>query len=130
MEFGKERSFGLLVGGIFALLSLLWIWRGRHPVGSRAAAILAAVLLISAVAAPVLLKFPLKLWLRIGSVLGWINSRIVLSIVFSLLFVPLGFILRCLGWDPLRRPSAQRRQSGWMPYPSRIQQRTHYERMY
>lgn len=68
-------------------------------------------------------------WMQLAHALGWINARIVLSAIFFLVFMPVGLIARLVGWDPLRRrwPSGQ---SGWVPYPERHQDPTHYERMY
>ena len=53
--------------------------------------------------APHFLKFPYKLWMRIGHVLGWINSRIILGLVFIIILQPIALIMRAKGYDPLRK---------------------------
>ena len=35
--------------------------------------------------------------------LGWINTRIILSLVFFAVFLPYGVVLRLLGKDPMAR---------------------------
>lgn len=40
-------------------------------------------------------------WMTIGHVLGWINTRILLGIVFFALITPIGFIFRLFTRDPL-----------------------------
>jgi hypothetical protein len=40
-------------------------------------------------------------WMTFAFALGWVNSRIILSLVFCLVFTPAGLILRLLGKDPL-----------------------------
>jgi hypothetical protein len=41
--------------------------------------------------------------MRLGGILGWINTRIILAIGFYGLFMPIGIIMRMMGKDPLRR---------------------------
>jgi len=42
------------------------------------------------------------LWFKLATVLGWINGRILLSIVFFLFLTPLAFLFRLMGNDPLK----------------------------
>jgi hypothetical protein len=39
--------------------------------------------------------------MAVGYGLGWINTRILLSVVFYGLFTPFGFVMRRLGKEPL-----------------------------
>jgi len=50
---------------------------------------------------PSLLFYPYKFWMSIGHILGWINSRIILGLIFVIILLPLSFIMRALGYDPL-----------------------------
>ena len=50
---------------------------------------------------PSLLFYPYKFWMSIGHILGWINSRIILGLIFVIILLPLSFIMRILGYDPL-----------------------------
>ncbi len=51
---------------------------------------------------PRLLFYPYKLWMALGLVLGWINSRIILGLVFLLVLEPISIVMKILGHDPLR----------------------------
>jgi hypothetical protein len=96
------RSFGLLVGGIFGLLGL-WpvVWRHESP---RTWAVTLAVLLIGpALVAPGILGPAYRLWMKLAEVLAWINTRILLGVVFYLVVTPIGLIMRLLRRDPMRR---------------------------
>ena len=42
-------------------------------------------------------------WMRFGLVLGWINTRIILSFIFYVMFTPVSLILKILRKDPMRR---------------------------
>src|SRR5918996_5661343 len=100
-ETKKLRSFGFLVGGIFALLGLWPLVFGKE---ARLWAVIPAAILISlAFLLPKSLGPIYRVWMKIGHVLGWINTRIILGVVFYGMFVPMGFIMRLRGKDPMRR---------------------------
>ena len=40
-------------------------------------------------------------WMSFAFALGWVNTRIILGLVFYLIFTPAGLVLRLLGKDPL-----------------------------
>jgi hypothetical protein len=42
-------------------------------------------------------------WMKVGHILGWINTRFILGFVFFLLITPIGLIRRCCGKDALQR---------------------------
>jgi len=94
------RSFGLLVGGIFAVIGF-WplVWRGEDY--RTWALALAALLIAPALVYPSSLKPVHKLWMKLGHVLGWINTRILLGAVFFLVVTPIGMIRRLLGKDSM-----------------------------
>jgi polyferredoxin len=100
-ETKQLRSFGLLVGGIFALVGLWPMLFGR---GLRLWAIIpAGILLVLGGLHPTSLRSVYKMWMLLGHALGWVNTRIILSIVFYGMFCPMGFIMRLRGKDPMRR---------------------------
>jgi hypothetical protein len=95
------RSFGFLVGGVFAVMGLWPMLLGR---GVRLWAIIPAVILIGlGILLPMSLRPIHKVWMRIGHVLGWINTRIILTVAFYGIFAPMGFFMRLRGRDPMRR---------------------------
>ncbi len=96
------RSFGLLTGGIWAVIGVLpWVFRGA-PVRLWAI-VLSALLAGFGLAWPAALHYPYRGWMTLGHALGWINSRILLSLVFYLVVTPMGAIMRLFGHDPMRR---------------------------
>lgn len=124
------RSFGLTVGGALALLAAWWWWRGRPLVPWVAvAASIAAVLILLAWLRPALLRGVSAAWWNVARVIGWVNTRALLSIVFFAIVTPIGLIRRLTGHDPLRRRRSPA-LSGWSPYPARLQDPKHYEHMY
>ena len=96
------RTFGLMVGGIFCAIGL-WpaIVRGQNP--RLWAVAIGVLLLIPALIAPRILGPVYRVWMKAGEALGWINTRILLGIVFYGLITPMGLIRRLFGNDAMRR---------------------------
>lgn len=97
------RQFGLILALILSVIFgavPLW-WLGKPPL--QPVLIAAGVLLLWSLLLPKTLKPLHKLWMAIGEVLGWTNTRIILGIVFVALFFPVGLALKLLGKDPMRR---------------------------
>ena len=96
------RSFGLLVGGVFALIGV-WpmVFRGMPP--RPWALILAALLIAPALIFPRALTLPHRGWMALSEILGWVNTRIILGVIFYILLTPIGVIRRLLGKDPMGR---------------------------
>jgi hypothetical protein len=94
------RSFGLIVGGVFALIGV-WpaVIRGMDP--RWWALVLAVILILPALIYPKILYWPNKGWMLVGHVLGWINTRIILGAVFYVVITPVGLIRGWLGKDPM-----------------------------
>ena len=55
-----------------------------------------------AISRPSLLFYPYRAWMKIGYILGWVNSRIILGLVFLIVLQPISLIMRIFGHDPLR----------------------------
>ena len=48
------------------------------------------------------LKWAHTVWMFVGHVVGWIDTRIILGVVFYGLITPMGLIMRLFGWDSMR----------------------------
>jgi Saxitoxin biosynthesis operon protein SxtJ len=96
------RSFGFTVGGIFALIGF-WPLVVRGEDSRWWAVVVAACLLVPAVVFPKSLAWVYKGWMAAGHILGWINTRMILGLVFYLIVTPIGMVRRWLGKDPMGR---------------------------
>lgn len=112
------RSFGLIVGGVFAVIGL-WpvIWRGDDY---RVWALALAVLLIApALVFPAVLKPLHRVWMKLGEILGWINTRLILGAIFFGVVTPMGLIRRLLGKDSMGRQRSADAESYRVPRSAR-----------
>jgi Saxitoxin biosynthesis operon protein SxtJ len=96
------RQFGLVVGTVFTVIGL-WplVFRGE-PFRLWALIVGGLLLLFGAVLPSVLAPIH-RGWMWVGQVLGWINTRILLGIVFYGLVTPIGLGMRLMGKDPMRK---------------------------
>ena len=92
------REFGLLIGFGFPILIgwLLPLFFG-HQFRTWTLWIGLPGLLIG-LTAPRLLYYPYKGWMALGHFLGWINSHIILGLVFILVLQPIAYIMRLTGY--------------------------------
>ena len=87
-----------------------------------------AVLLVLGLVYPPLLKWPSAAWWRLAHALAYVNARVLLTVLFAIVLVPISVVWRLTGKDPLaRRRSAW---PGWSPHPARYRDKHHYSRMY
>jgi hypothetical protein len=96
------RDFGVLVGGIFGVIGL-WplLWRQQSP--RLWAVALAVALVLPGLVAPSILAPAYRAWMKLAEVLAWVNTRIVLGVVFYGVVTPIGLVMRLTGRDPMRR---------------------------
>ena len=120
------RKFGLTMGAIVAALFgllLPWLFNHGYPYWPW---ILAGVLWLWALIAPATLKPVYNGWMKVGHVLGWINTRIILGLMFYTVFFAVGLILKILGKDPMSRKIDKSAKS--YRVASRIHTKDHVER--
>ena len=89
--FGFPLFFGLLIPLISNHEIRLWTF------------FLGILFLILGCIKPYLLYYPYKFWMKIGYLLGWVNSHLVLGLVFFVVLMPIAFVMRFFGYDPLRK---------------------------
>jgi len=97
------RKFGLIMGAILmTLFGLLmpWFLNRSWPIWPWG---IGGILWISATFCPLLLRPVYNIWMLIGHILGWMNTRIVLSITFYFVFAPIGLTMRLFGRDPMKK---------------------------
>jgi hypothetical protein len=120
------RRFGLLLAAVFAgLFGLLfpWVFGVAFPLWPW---VISGVLAAWALLHPPSLDPVYRGWMRLGLVLGWFSSRIVLGTLFYLVFTPISWVLRLRGVDPLHRKADPQAKS--YRRPSRERDINHMEK--
>jgi len=101
MDFKEERKFGLIVSVFISLVFVVKYFR-TGTYSTALIVIICAILSISFFS-PAILRPLLKIWLKIGHILGLINSKIILCVVFFLVVTPIAMFTKIvLRKDPLK----------------------------
>ena len=96
------RDFGLLIGFGFPLF-IGWLIPALAGHGFRVWTFwIGAPAFIIGLTSPRLLYYPYKSWIALGHALGWVNSKIILGLIFIVVLLPIAFIMRVTGYDSLR----------------------------
>ena len=99
----QQRSFGLIMAVAICILGMIrWWLHGYGPLPYPffcVAGVFAALGLI----APPVLKPVLIVWLKFGEVMNWIMTRIMLTMAFFLMIVPIRYCIKLFSSDPLNR---------------------------
>ena len=126
----KEKRDIRIVFLIFSAIFGVIAWRHYPSIESYVLIGLALVLLPIVAFVPIILRPVFKLWLKIAHAVGWFNTQILLSIVFILIFIPIGLIMRLLGKDPMKR-KMQSEGTYWEPYEiAGLKHKKRYERQF
>ena len=130
-SFRAEREFGLLVGGVFALLGGWWLYRGRFTNVAQFLAVVGALLVFLGLVVPKVLVYPNKAWMKLAELLSYVTTPLILGFVYFVVLTPIGIIKRAMGWDPLHRRAVRNgSDSYWRPYSERQLNPRHFEKMF
>jgi hypothetical protein len=127
--FRVQREFGLVVGGVFTVLSGWWLYRGKFIHTAELLLPVGLLLMFLGALWPRSLVVPTRAWMLLAEGLSFVTTRIILAVVFFFIVTPIGVGKRLFGWDPLSRRSAGS-GSYWKPYSERQRNPRHYEKMY
>ena len=126
----KEKRDIRIVFLIFSAIFGVIAWRHYPSIESYVLSGISFVLLPIVAFAPTILRPVFKLWLKIAHAVGWFNTQILLSIVFILIFIPIGLMMRLLGKDPMKR-KMQEKGTYWEPYEiAGLKDKKRYERQF
>ena len=116
------RSFGFVVGGVATVVAGWLIWRSGSPVwpwegGLRPSVILGAIglsLIAFGAVSPRLIRPVYFVWMALAFLLGAVMTRIILTIVYVTLIIPIGLVMKFFGRDPLNRRLDRSMTSYWI----------------
>jgi hypothetical protein len=106
------RRFGFTVAAGLTVIGLV-SWNRDHLVVPWTLWAIAGLLGLLGLLMPRLLIPVQRAWMALGMALGWLNTRIILTILFYATFTPIGAIMRWFR-DPLDRQLQKERASYWV----------------
>ena len=124
----QARKTSLLVGSVLLLVAAWNYHRGRMTVVEVFGALGALLVLVGLLVPPAARAFHAG-WMKFAQALGWVNSRVLLTLLFYGVFAPYGFFSRLSGRDPLRR-RARGGETYWTTRARTRQTREQFERLF
>ena len=97
------RNFGFIMAGMIALIFgiimpflfshniYFWPW------------IVSSLFLITAIISPAILKPVYALWMKFSHIMNWINTRLIISIMYYFIITPISLLMKLFGHDPMSR---------------------------
>ena len=95
------RKFGLSTGAIFAVLfgmAIPWMWDLNYPRWPWAILLVLGGL---GLIVPKSLRLVHRFWMRLAIMISKVTTPLILGIVFFLVVMPFGLVMRIFGGDPL-----------------------------
>ena len=124
------RQFGLLVGMVLIAIGSWQLYRQIYTTTRIILWVIGGFLFVSGLLWPKILKPFYILWMFLAHILSWINTRIILGLIFYLIFTPIGLIMRLIKRDPLQRKIDQEVDSYWMQREKPKNIKEHFERQF
>ena len=129
-EIKKERRDIRIVFIIFSAIFEVFAWRHYPSILSYVLIGLVLVILPIMAFSPITLRPVFKLWLKIGHAVGWFNTQVLLSVVFIVIFIPTGLVMRLFRKDPMKRKLLAE-GTYWEPYELEgLKDKNRYERQF
>lgn len=124
----QARKTALVVAAVLAAIALWNLYRGRMvqvTIFASIAVLLAATGFLVPAAARAFHRF----WMGLAGILGYINSRILLSLLYYMVFTPVGLVRRLMGRDPMQRRSPAK-STYWVTRDYTRQSKRQFERLF
>ena len=106
------RKFGLVVGGVVALLGVIFFL--RHKAHWPYFVWPGAGLMVLGAMLPRILKWVYLAWMAVAVVLGFVVSNVLLTLFFFLVMLPIGLLARLAGKDFLSLKLDRDAKSYWI----------------
>ena len=122
------RKFGLLVGGVLAVLGLLFLI--RHKAHYPYFLIPGVVLMVSGAMFPRALRTIYIAWMSVAVVLGFVMSHVILTVFFFLVITPIGLAARLFGKDFLGLKLDGQSATYWIRREQKSKAQANYEQQF
>ena len=123
------RQFGLtfsaIVVSLFGLL-LPWLFAATWPTWPW---LFAAILASASLVFPPVLSPLYQLWMHFGLVMAYLNTRIILFLLYTVVFVPTGLAMKVGGRDTLMRKLSRTDDKSYR-VASKVRDASHFEKPY
>ena len=101
-------------------------WKFEAPQAAMWIAVIAGVVIVLYYLVPPLRRRIFMAWLGVAFPIGWLLSHLLLTVVFCLVVLPIGLLMRLLRYDALHRRIDSRAPSYWIERDSQPDPQTYF----
>ncbi len=123
------RKFAIIAFFFFGLLAALQ-FRHHRMTAVYIFTFLSAWGLVASTTLPVLIRPLHAVLTRVAHAIGWFNTRLLLGVMFYLIFTPLGVLMRLFGHDLLRQKVDRNVKTYWITREEKPFDKEHYKRQF
>ena len=124
------RQFGLLVGIVLVAVGSWQLYRQIYPIVRIVLWSIGGFLFVSGLLWPQILKPLYVLWMLLAHMLSWVNTRIILGVIFYLIFTPIALVMRIAQRDGLQKKINKNASSYWTQRTAPENIKEHFERQF
>ena len=112
-EIYRLRKFGIVMALVLSLIGAVMLSSGKtvwpYLFGVAAGYLICGLLLPG-------LLIPVEwLWMKLAGILGYVMTRLILTVTFYLVITPIGLLRQLFGNDPLNLKIDKKEESYWIP---------------
>lgn len=122
------RKFGITLGIFLIILGSLFIWQEKFF--APYLIYIGLFLLGIALLLPQLLNPLYLIWMSFATILGYFMTRILLALIFFLVFTPIGIVMKLFKKDPLQEKFNPNANSYWIKRKQRSHDPQSVEKQY
>ena len=121
------RKFGITIGVILLIIAGFLFWKEKESF--QIFFTIGVILNVLGIAIPVLLKPIYWIWMVFATMLGWIMTRVILSLFYYSIVTSIGLISRFFGKQFLELQWDETKESYWNYRSDKIE-KTNYEKQF
>jgi len=106
------RKFGLMIGSVLLLLSAFLFWKAKSS--AVYFGIIGGTLMVAGLILPGVLKPVFRAWMAFAVVMGFVMTRVILTVLYFGMFTPIALVLRLLGKDLLEEQWDKNAGTYWL----------------
>ena len=122
------RKFGITIGVILLIIAGFLFWKEKESF--QILLTFGVTLCILGIVIPFILKPIYWVWMIFATILGWIMTRVILSLLFYIIVTPIGLIPRFFGKQFLELQWDKSKESYWNFRTSEQKQNGNYEKQF
>ena len=122
------RNFGFFIGVILLIISGFLFWKEKESFQIVLA--IGIILFLTSIVLPSVLQPVYWIWMIFAIILGWFMTRVILSLVFYVLFTSIGLTLRFFGKQFLELRWDKSKESYWNFRTNENQQNENYKNQF